>query len=381
VVSGAADPDAGRGIVESCRRLAARALLMARIDARRPASWGSLVAAAIAVRGTAGAWLPLAVVGGALAAAAGSGDPPRGVAAVGRRPALLWWCVRSVWPLAGAALMAAAGGDASACAVVTGAATARGLPAADATSMGFVPALAATLAGVVSACSGRDWLPVAVLAWLITAGAALRMAAATDAVDAWRRGMRAAAMITTLAAMAGCFFLAPEHSRWYAILSVAWFVGAALPQAALGAGTLDELPRERLMCCVAPAAAVRGVPRPVAAAVGRTARGVVDWAAILGWPAMVAAALWGGDAARGDGPLMALLVLAALAVSLVLVSGAVRWAGGSGETMLAVCAGLVVATGALLSATLPSLPCPLNVAVGNPPPTAVEGFGRSCQTP
>ncbi|NBW86205.1 MAG: hypothetical protein EBR23_05100 [Planctomycetia bacterium] len=229
MASGVAEHDVGRGIIASCRRCAAAALLMARVDARRPASWGAVLAAAAAVD----VGLLLAVPCAALAAAAGVGDPPRGVAEAARRPAAIWWIVRCVWPLTGAALMAGAGGDALSC-----------------------------------------------------------------AVD----------------------FLAPEHARWYALLVAAWFVGAALPQAALGAGTLDEAARERLLCCALPATAVRGAPRPVVAVVWRAVGVSASWAALLGWPAMVAAALWGGDAARVDGPLMAVATLAVLVAALWLTS-------------------------------------------------------------
>ena len=389
MASGVAEHDVGRGIIASCRRCAAAALLMARVDARRPASWGAVLAAAAAVD----VGLLLAVPCAALAAAAGVGDPPRGVAEAARRPAAIWWIVRCVWPLTGAALMAGAGGDALSCAVVAAvvvgtalvmfAAATRGLPAADATSSGLVPALVAALAGLVSVSSGHAWLPAAGLGWLVTAGAALRLAAANDAVEAWRRGVQVAAMTTTLAAMAGCYFLAPEHARWYALLVAAWFVGAALPQAALGAGTLDEAARERLLCCALPATAVRGAPRPVVAVVWRAVGVSASWAALLGWPAMVAAALWGGDAARVDGPLMAVATLAVLVAALTLVAGVVRWAGGAGETTFAACAGLAVAAATWLSPALPvrpTLPRPLVLVAGIVSRIGVERFGRSCQT-
>lgn len=396
MVNGDADHDAGSGIVESWRRRLAAGLLIVRIDARRPASWGACAVAAVAARaaGAADVGLSLAVVGGALAAAVGIGDPPRGVAAAGGRPAFAWWCARAVWPLAGAALIAAAGGDPLASAVVAAAivatamimlaAATRGLPAADASSLGLVPAAAATMAGLVSVSSGHAWLPAVALGWLVSAAAALRLAAATDAVDAWRRGVQVAAMTTTLAAMAGCFFLATEHARWYAPLVAAWFLSAALPQAVLGAGTLDEMPRERLLRSAAPTPATGGVPRPVFAVARRAAAVAAAWVAILGWPAMVAAALWGNGAARGDGPLTTLLVLTVMAATLVLVTGLVRWAGGSGETALAAAA-VVVVTAAIwlfpMSLIRPALPQPLSLVAGGPPRTAVEGFGRSCQTP
>lgn len=389
MASAGAARDAGGGMIEALRRRAATALLVVRIDSRRPASWLALLAAAIAVGGaggTAAAWLPLALLGGGLAGVAAVGDPPRGLAAAGTWPEAAWWCVRSAWPLAGTALAAAMGCDGTSASVVavavavtaalTFVAVARGLTAADAAAVGLLAAAAATLAGFGRSSPGPAWLP-ATLAWLVSAAASLWLTAGSDPVDAWRRVAKAGAMTMALAAMAGCFFLAPEYSRWYAVVAGACFVAAALPEAVLGAGSRDGSARGRLWRSVAPASG--GVPRPVLAAAGRAARVVAEWAAILAWPAIVAAVLRGGEPAGGDGPLRALLVLAALSCLFVVVAGVVRWFGGTEETAFAACAGLVVLA-TWQTCVLPALPRPPSLSRAVPPPTAVEGFGRSCQT-
>lgn len=361
--------------------------LIARIDARRPASWAAaLVAAAAAGLGTSS----LALIGGALAAVVGLGDPPRGLVAVGPGPSASWSAVRSLWPLAGCCLPAALGCDAMACAIVALAVVAttfvefvaavRGLTATDAAALGLVAAAAAYLCGCVSVDFGRGFLPAASGAWLAAAGGCLWLVAPPDPIAAWRRGVQAAAMTTTLAAMAGCFFLAPERSGWYAPLAAAWFLAVALPHLTLGAGTLDESARERLLRAAGPSGAARGFPRACIDVARRAGGLAASWAAILGWPAMVAAVLWGNDAARADGPVVAVLIIAAVAAAVVVVSGGVEMAGGGAETRLAVVTIVVMGAVTWLSSPLPARPAPPRREARSPRQTGVEGFQASCET-
>jgi hypothetical protein len=159
------------------------------------------------------------------------------------------------------------------------------------------------------------------------------------------------AMASTLVAMVVCYFLAPDHARWFVAVSAAWFTVLAVPAATIAAGALDA-DRRGLLARSAPGGPrLPGSFRHALAALGLHA-------AIFGWPAVVAAVLWGAAAATPCGPLTAVVVLAALAGSVVLVVAVMdemvrrgcRGADGGAALALAMAAAMAVllATGLLL---------------------------------
>lgn len=280
-------------------RFAAVMAVVARIEARRPAAWIALVtaggAAALLERAGGGMAMPAAVVSGGLAALAAIGglvrraEPPR--------PAAAWWIVRSGWPLAGAAF-----------------------------------------GGLASAIAGHG----VVAAWGVVAGALVVAAAAAvvpHVANPWREWPHVAlapgrpwgewiAMPSCLAAMVVCYFLIPELAPWYAVIATGWFVVLAVPAATLAAGAADAFRRDALLRSAVAAARLPGT-------LGHAFDTIVSQAAVLGWPAVVAAVLRGPEALAAGGPVVAVGVLAAVAAATALAA----WIGSacrvSGETTLA----------------------------------------------
>jgi hypothetical protein len=285
--------------------------LLARIDARRPASWIAALAAAAAVVVLASRpttpWVALAC--GGLLAVAALGDPCHLAAlpelAVPRAVA------RASWPAVGAVagLLAASclGGDV------------RRSAAAAAPVAGGLAAVLAVVA--VAARRGRH-------GWPRMAGG---MFDPWGPDDAGRRGwLDAAALASTLVAMAVCYFLAPQLSGWYAVVAATWFVVLTVPRAIIGAA--DAAGRIALVGAAVGRPCPPGVP-------AHAVRTLVAGAAILGWPAVVAAVLGPGPARSADGPLTALAILAAL---VIVAAVAVRCRRRPDDTPLAAAAvGLV----------------------------------------
>lgn len=144
------------------------------------------------------------------------------------------------------------------------------------------------------------------------------------------------AMASLAAAMAICFFLVPEWSSWYAVAAVAWFAGLALPSAIVAQG--DEDHRRNELLATAPGRLL--VPGTTAHALETLA----SYAALLGWPAVVAVALTPSTVLAANGPLAAAgIVIALAAMASVWVSGADR-AGTSRDTTQAVAMATVAAT-------------------------------------
>lgn len=369
----------------------ARPGLLVSIDLRRPASWLSLAAAAGTV--LAVSIVPVrsaesvAFVAGGLAAVAACGCPARGL---GARLVTLWLLVRIAWPLAGVAAacggllllradgvgmtaVAVAGGIAAGGATIL-AATRRGAPAADAASLALALVCGAALvAGGVTALIGpgtvagdaagsRMLLAIGSL-WLSLAGLAGVVAARLDleatAFAAPPAGAMAAgrvrlvllwlAMVTSLAGMVTCFFLAPDQAGWYPLLVLAWFASLALPQATLLMGDEHAAAWQRLL---------RSIRGPAFAAIGcRTAATI---GSLLGWPAAVAlvvrTAVPSGDAKVVVSAAVASVVGLAIATAVVSCAGLVTTrARPSRETALACgCAFFIAA--AVVVASLPGLP-------------------------
>lgn len=281
-----------------------------RTEVRRPASWlvaGGMLAVVALVpparawaAAGAGALLGLAVIGGLRRASPGDEILPARLLA------------RIVWPLAAA---------------VAGAAVA-GLAGQGSSGRLAVAAAAASGVVVAAAAVASIWLPP------------LRRLSGDreepgPGADRWprlvgRSWADAAAMLSTLGAMAVCYFLAPEHAGWYAVVATTWFTLLAVPAATLVGGDVG-LRRE---------VATAGPGRPrlagTPAAAGPT---LAAYAAVLGWPAAVAAVVARDRAAGWGDPRVAVVVVAGMAVcaaALVWVSAARRWREDSTHAILVV---------------------------------------------
>ena len=304
-----------------------------RIDARRPASWLGAAAAALAAAALSCSELPgtaaascvaAAMLAGAMAAVAAIGDPPRS----GCGEPTVWAASRAVWPVMGTLV---SGGicllfgrpwevrpavpivmtvTATATAIAIGCGCRRGGSAADAATVALGMAAAAATA---AACVPAWPLPAAIVAWLAAGmlgqavvdrhgGAMLIAAAARDLLPASGAlgggGLTAAAMLASLAGMVGWLFLTPQHASRYVALAVGWFVAAAVPQAVLAFGSRGEAASRMLLATAAGGSRRGRVGRAGQSWLQRHAwNTVAAYAAILGWPPLVAAAL------AADGPL------------------------------------------------------------------------------
>lgn len=355
----------GKSIVGATRRWLAVFAILVRIDARRPASWiaaaACLLAGVMAATAPLTAVLPLVIVCGGLGAVAAVGAVDPGDDSQGRRwpGAPRGGEERAVWAAAGALVAAVAcrsttpigiAGTAMLTGLAMHVARRRGLAPADVASIALGICLAAAgacvlapqSAGVAAAAGG--WLGAcALLLWWprwhgiddITGGAWR-----TDVETASGSPLAWLAMISLLAAMAACYFLAPEHAVWYAVLAAGWLVCLAAPAATIAGGAHDVVSRSMLVASAPGRPAVPGTSSHALAI-------VATQVAILAWPAAVAAVLWGSAAMRPDGPLTALMVLASLgALTAGIAAPAVR--RGHGETALAIIAALAMAGATLV---------------------------------
>ncbi len=345
-------------------RETAASIQLAGIHARQPAAWFGFAVAALPFAWlafgipAARTWLvlPVAIACGGLAATASLGDPPAGLPDGRRR---LWfpiWAGRLAWPLAGAVLAATGlvltgkggwlawgigggvvwGGLLTA-AVALGVRTAAA-DAALATSGGLL--VAATAAVVALAVGSLGWI-------FLWQAAAASVAAAGVAWAVWRlaaweqtvwfglaaaTGERSAplvaiAMVTALAVMVGCFFLAPQLAVGYPIVALGWFICLAVPAATASNHSQRGLRLAR--------SAVGPSSLPGSAAMAATS--AVFYAAVLGWPAVVAMLLPAAGGTRSVHPATAVGCLATAAAMLLGVShGVARGGGGGGETPRAI---------------------------------------------
>ena len=291
---------------------------LVRIDARRPASWCVAGVAAASAAALASDVRPVAAVGcGLLLGAAAIGGLAREAAVADFIRARI--AARLVWPIvgsiAGLGLAGSLSGDGqatvrAATALLTGGVAAAGIALATRSPVGRggpMPSLVTNdaVAGQ-SSLVGRSWI---------------------DAV----------AMASTLVAMAVCFFLAPEAAGWYAVLAASWFTLLAVPVATLAGG--DETARRALL------AASPGSPRMPGTA-ARGLRMLVAYAAVLAWPAAVAAVVARGLGPAAEGSMAAIVTIAALlAVAAAAVAAAAwcRWRDDSPLTTAALAHALAVA--------------------------------------
>jgi hypothetical protein len=127
------------------------------------------------------------------------------------------------------------------------------------------------------------------------------------------------AMLTTLVAMAVCFFLAPQFAAGFSVVAIGWFICLAVPIATAGGQNRAAASLRR--------SALGHPALPGSAALARAT--AVDHAMLLGWPAVVAVFLPPVGGPRAVPPWAALLVLAAAAGSLT----AAGWGSRLGETL------------------------------------------------
>jgi len=397
--------------------VAALVRILVRIDARRPASWvaaGIAVAAALALaRAPAtAATIAAAVVCGGWAAVAAAGHAPCGIVPgrVACDAAVRW--TRALWPLAGslaAAVWLANGVGAERPVVVAVAlgvviATSCGAAAA---RRGAAPADAASFAAVASTAAAAAGLPVSG-AW--PAVAAVGLAAVAIPAMAWaawrldvglpgttdgeprsqrplvaeislargglRRTLAALAMASSLAGLAGWYYLAPEAAAYGCPFAVGWFAALAVPAALIGPPSGSDWQGVAGSAATAGTGAAVISRRPtglrlaVAAAVGH--------AALLGWPPLVAGLLRTAEEATvgtvfaSAWPWIAVATLAAGALALIALASLAAAVPLNRETALALAAGLVAAATVLAASSLPDLRGPPSA----PGQTGVEKMAR-----
>lgn len=371
--------------------------LLVRIAARRPASWlaAGIAAAsclALAAVPAGGPTVAAAVACGGWAGVAAAGLAPRGlVPGVAAVDALATW-TRALWPVTaaaaagvGGAVVGGAGFEMATASIMgllvatalSAGATRRGAAAADAASLAAAASTASAAAGLTAT---RGWPALATA----TGAAAVMLAAAWIA---WRTGcglpgpadgepragrpvlaevgiargelrriLAALAMASSLAGLAGWYFLVPEAAAAGCPFVLGWFSALAVPAALIG--TPSHTAWQRLADAAPVPAGMRFAAwiRPtslrwaVAVAVGH--------AALLGWPPLVAGLLQAADATSEPA---ATLVWPWLAVGMVLAAAGVlvglAWASRAvplrRETSLAAAAGLVVAVTVIAAVQMP----------------------------
>lgn len=361
--------------------------LFARTDARRPASWLMLVAALlVAADGSfAEATSGMAALGaGAVLGVGAIGNLPlRACAALGAvsQAPRIWLVERVAWPAVGlvvGAVIAPAWPGAPTVVAATGLAAAaatcfairrRGVPAADAASLTLVIAGIAGAGGAIGAArvgaraGNPSWglaVAIAVAAWIAAGGLAAGIDWRRRAAAAWlhdagpprllRRWLTAVAMASALAAMTGWLFLDPSRAWLLPLLSVGWFVAIAVPEAALGEGAGD----------------VAGCRR---SRLRQSLAAIVTPAAILGWPAVVAAALGAGGAGGVRAAAVTVVVLAIAAAALAVIVWSLASAGATAETAQAVALSVALAAAiASLCGFGPVVPRPAKAAAGTQTP-------------
>ncbi|RLS66423.1 MAG: hypothetical protein DWH98_04400 [Planctomycetota bacterium] len=276
--------------------------LFMRVDARRLASWISLLITmvgsywlqSLAVNGSlsVGAGMMGAMLVGTLSTAAAIGDVPIGICQAygggGTTAAVIWVSERTAWPLTGILLAAAASGESTAVllaaamllaslltAVTITKSRLLGARAADAGSLSLMMASAAIAAGYsVGACHAGNaaheqnaaftvasavWCALCLVAWLwsrvsesspeLAAGSAARGSYGVlrhntlPTEGCLRRLLTGLSMGAALFGMVGWLFLSVNRAEFYCLLSVVLFICLAVPQATLldGCATMTAL--------------------------------------------------------------------------------------------------------------------------------------------
>jgi len=361
--------------------------ILVRYDARRPASWLMLVAAAVAAwavgaaDGPAGdsvaARLATTVFAAGLLAVGGVGDLPRTVFrgfGIGAEGTFVWALERIAWPVCGWWLGSLAAGTfwlagvvtlvAGAAAVTNAMLVVRGGQAADAASVTLAAAGVAAAAGLVAGGPGNAGLFIAAAAagWAAVAAVGFGVERPGRPLGAIRTLLNAAAMAAALGGMVGWLFLDPAAARHAVTLSLASFVTLAVPEATLGDGVSWRQGWRRLHRSAADTRPLR-----LLAPLGRYGDAVTTTAgtaAILGWPPLVALVLSPSGSEAGPSAALAVAGLVAAAGLLVGLVGCGErlWradeARASTETILAVAIAVTLAAIVVVPAAsrLPSLP-------------------------
>lgn len=314
-----------------------RLMLLATIDARRPATWVAVAVAAAAVAVLAGSapagWPAPSVVAlllGAAIAVTALGDVAelRSPAGIDRG----WLAERVAWPLlawiAAAALrqdvplLACGGVGILAAATLVAGVARRGATGADAASAALVVASAAVAAGWWAESLWPGPSSAATGAAVVVLGTAAAVGPRSSVRFRLRRALTAAGMIGAVAGMVAWLFLAANRAGLDLAASLAWFAALAVPEATLGDGVSHARVWRRLERAAARAAGGRLRLPP-----GRTRDGVfavLTTGAILGWPPLVAALLAGADGGRSWPAAGVVMALAAAGTALL----AVVWLGG-----------------------------------------------------
>ena len=358
--------------------------LLARIDARRPASWLALLAAAGGLVAAAEAQAPAAVAlgwwAGTLAVVAALGELPNDDQWSGM-PTPPWLAGRLLWPLAGGGLggwgiavvrgeNAWPAGAAVAAGIVAGGAAVRGAlaskaRAADASSFALVLGGIATAGALaVPADTRATWcLPAASLAWISAATISVAVAVSQSrlsppdrptrhnadeppvlpVIGPLRRRLNSTAMVAALLGMVGWLFLDPTRAIDFHAMTLAWFVSLAVPLATLGDGAMHARAWRWLYSSspvlVPPARSTGVMPRLWRPRLGSDSFSrvtVVSYAAILVWPALVAALILAGEPAVAWRAASTVLAVAAAALALVALGRAGARLGWSGDSIQAV---------------------------------------------
>ncbi len=156
------------------------------------------------------------------------------------------------------------------------------------------------------------------------------------------RGILAVAQVSSLAAMAFCYFLAPQFAWLYALVAVGWFLGLAVPSSTAGPRGLAG---QQL---IAASPGRQHLPGSLGFTMGVAAR----YLAYFGWPALVAAVLPPPDGVRSAEPIVA---LACLSVAGALLIGVVTLAGPRRKNLAR---GVMFALATLALAATVCLPSP-----------------------
>lgn len=368
--------------------------LLLRMAARRPASWlaaGVAVAAcvALATAPASGPTIAAAVACGGWAGVAAVGLVPRGgVPGIAAVDGIAGWA-RACWPLAAAAaagagcLVVRGAGAETAGAVLLGilvaaglsvGAARRGAPGADATSLaafgstasaaaglaaaGAWPALAAAagVAAVILAAAWTAWRACRGLPWPTDAERQPTrplLAETGIARGGLRRVLAALAMASSLAGLAGWYFLVPEAAAAGCPFVLGWFAALAVPVALLGPPTGDGW---RLLAATAPVPDGRRFADRLRPTGPRWAAAVaVGHAALLGWPPLVAGLLHAAEppGVGGSWPWVAVGTVVAAAAVLVGIAWAAVAVPLHRETSLAIAAGLIAAATATAALEMP----------------------------
>ena len=386
--------------------------LFMRVDARRLASWISLLITMVgsywlqsfAVNGSlsVGAGMMGAMLVGTLSTAAAIGDVPIGICQAygggGTIAAVIWVSERTAWPLTGILLAMAASGETTAVllaaamllaslltAVTITKSRLLGARAADAGSLSLMMASAAIAAGYsVGAChAGNDaseqnaaftvasavWCALCLVAWLwsrvsesspeIAAGSVARGSYGVlrhntlPTEGCLRRLLTGLSMGAALFGMVGWLFLSVNRAEFYCLLSVVLFICLAVPQATLLDGCATMTALKDLFRSAAKIRSTGLLQRLGLQRLGRPrfSYGVaLSHAALLGWPPLVSAACMLQTQSRAWESAAIVVSVAAVATLLTIVTMLLPTALASEETAYAFMLLLVI----VIALTLPA---------------------------